>query len=414
MSNLTVMLNGDNGDNGDNGNNGDNGGLAAASGFVGRLLSPYTSGAMTTTRDGIVGAWRLPTAPPPNTTPDINYQMLHWEPRVRAHVINFELMSSLDFFGNRDGDDGVKIRARTATPDSTEPAAKDAAAATQGVNQIVKLLRPSSRYILRHQLKHVLSYADLRRDRSAEILSQLSDLPTFFASICYLRPDRARFTLELIGAFMDALVPAEMRVKHALASPRPLEYSPQIMPMILTPGHSSHPSGHAVEAFMIATVLSELIEGQDAITYGTEAPRLGPWRDKLMQLAARIAVNRVVAGVHFPVDNAAGMVLGLLLGRYFVGLARGDTDRMCGWKFTGNKYGDLDFPWRDILQAIDTGAPSKKTPYLRLRPSGYHLPKLDPDRSPVRWLWKRAFEEWPHEKTKRQPTTELSPKTKEA
>src|SRR5262249_43709808 len=161
--------------------------------------------------------------PPPNTTPDINYQMLHWEPRVRAHVINFELMSSLEFFGNRPngdkkGDEGVKIRAREATPDEAAAAAVADGTTSEGVNEIVKLVRPSSSYILQNQLKHVLSYADLRRDRSAEILSQLSDLPTFFASVCFLRPDRTRFTLELIGALMNALVAAEMRVKHGLAS----------------------------------------------------------------------------------------------------------------------------------------------------------------------------------------------------
>ena len=37
-----------------------------------------------------------------------------------------------------------------------------------------------------------------------------------------------------------------------------------------------------------------------------------------MRLATRIAVNRTIAGVHFPIDSAAGAVLGLTLGLYFV------------------------------------------------------------------------------------------------
>ena len=49
------------------------------------------------------------------------------------------------------------------------------------------------------------------------------------------------------------------------------------------------------------------------------------WDEKLARLAARISVNRVIAGVHFPVDLAAGLVLGLAVGRYFVALAKGKT-----------------------------------------------------------------------------------------
>ena len=38
-------------------------------------------------------------------------------------------------------------------------------------------------------------------------------------------------------------------IKHALACRRPIEYSPQVQPMILTPSHGSLPSGHSTKSF---------------------------------------------------------------------------------------------------------------------------------------------------------------------
>ena len=52
----------------------------------------------------------------------------------------------------------------------------------------------------------------------------------------------------------------EMRLKQALASRRPNEYSPQVQPMILTPSHGSFPSGHATETFVSAIVLRRLLQ----------------------------------------------------------------------------------------------------------------------------------------------------------
>jgi len=87
--------------------------------------------------------------------------------------------------------------------------------------------------------------------------------------------------------------------------------------MITTPGHGSFPMGHATQAYAVAYVLKHLL-------------KLNPQRrrhrgliDQLDRQAARIATNRVIAGMHFPVDSMAGRMLGVALGEYFVGRCLG-------------------------------------------------------------------------------------------
>jgi hypothetical protein len=166
------------------------------------------------------------------------------------------------------------------------------------------------------------------------------------------------------------------------------------MPMIQTPGHSSFPAGHAVENFMFATVLAELAYDREQQLY----PGGSCLRDQLMWLAARISINRVVAGVHFPVDMAAGMVLGSQLGRHFVALTKESPGSFQPWTFNANYYGTEDFRWDAMLNALDGGLPvfSPEYPENTFLAGGasFTLPIL-PNESPLRWLWKRAAEEWP-------------------
>jgi membrane-associated phospholipid phosphatase len=305
--------------------------------------------------------------------------MSRWEPWVRRQVVDFDLWSNLKVICDQ-GERCAKIKVHQAIPPKTTNP-------NQGTNQLVKLIRPNSRYLVTKQLSRVLDYADLRRDRAPEIVSQATHFVQFFAGVCDLRSDHSRYTLELIEVFRTAVVAVQMRTKHALATRRPVDFSAQVLPIIPTPGHSSFPAGHAVEAFMMATVLGELVADQDNDVYQGQHF----WREMLLRLAARISVNRVIAGVHFPVDLAAGMVMGILLGRYFVRLAKARTGAgvtapnqpLTGWKFIAKEYGDQDFVWRDIFDAIDTNQPTR---YLQPRSNPFSVVPASRGRSPLHWL----------------------------
>ena len=60
-------------------------------------------------------------------------------------------------------------------------------------------------------------------------------------------------------AIDNVLHAVEMRLKHAFACPRPVEQSPQVQPLIPTPGHASWPSGHATEIYATVELLKMLL-----------------------------------------------------------------------------------------------------------------------------------------------------------
>ena len=143
----------------------------------------------------------------------------------------------------------------------------------------------------------------------------------FWASVLPLYPARHRRTYELIQLVVRLAKYAEMNFKNAFSVLRPHELSPQVQPMIPTPNHGSFPSGHATEAHAVARVLFELASTAGLAKLPPQpppAPAVVQLREQLMRQAARIAINRTVAGMHYPVDSMAGQALGLAIGEYFI------------------------------------------------------------------------------------------------
>jgi hypothetical protein len=110
-----------------------------------------------------------------------------------------------------------------------------------------------------------------------------------------------------------------------------------------------------------------------------------------MRLAARVAVNRTVAGVHFPVDSVAGMLLGLTLGNYFVSRCAKRPSYKT-WSFEGNKYPSKeDFDWT-ALYDVAAGQIAKPPYVLATGTVNIGAKESSPMLS---WLWNKAVAEWP-------------------
>jgi hypothetical protein len=110
-----------------------------------------------------------------------------------------------------------------------------------------------------------------------------------------------------------------MLVKHHLACRRPDRLGAKVMPIIPTPAHASFPSAHATEAFAVAEVLNTLLGSQE------HYPDVEKRQVLVTKLAERIAVNRTVAGVHYPIDSWAGAILGRAVGQIVVSKCAADS-----------------------------------------------------------------------------------------
>ncbi|HJY04809.1 MAG TPA: phosphatase PAP2 family protein, partial [Bryobacteraceae bacterium] len=183
---------------------------------------------------------------------------------------------------------------------------------------IAEIGRPDQKKTFEKQIPMVLSWSELRNERATEIMAQIDPQYAFWSSIIYLHPDRTKRTFELVNMVLQFCVYVEMRFKHALGCYRPIEYNAEIQPMITTPGHGTFPMGHATQAYAVAFVLKRLLNLD--LQAHAEHERV---INQLDRQAARITTNRVVAGVHFPVDSMAGRMLGVALGEYFYGRCTG-------------------------------------------------------------------------------------------
>jgi hypothetical protein len=125
-------------------------------------------------------------------------------------------------------------------------------------------------------------------------------------------PPRAARAYALLGAVgYDAFI-ASQDGKFAYWYPRPAQIDPSIVPLFPAPNFPAYPSNHSTFSTARAEVLAYLFpERADAIrTLGKEA-----------------GDSRIWAGIHYPMDNEAGVTLGTKVASKFIEWAENDGSR---------------------------------------------------------------------------------------
>jgi len=88
---------------------------------------------------------------------------------------------------------------------------------------------------------------------------------------------------------------AVFHAKKRFQRARPHQLEPRLHPSIAVPGHPAYPSGHALQGYLVARVLSLIFP--DA-------------REALLNAGATIGREREIAGLHYPSDGRASRALG--------------------------------------------------------------------------------------------------------
>lgn len=152
------------------------------------------------------------------------------------------------------------------------------------------------------EAESVRKAAKRRKAQSDEILSQVEATPAFFAATLGITSTTHPNTIEMMSVVSHVLGRIVHPIKHAFAIPRPAEAKRNIAPAIGTPPHYSFPAGHAAFSYAQAMLFGCVFKG-------------APVAD-LFRLAELVSDNRVVAGLHYPMDSDGGLIVGLAIGRW--------------------------------------------------------------------------------------------------
>jgi hypothetical protein len=125
-------------------------------------------------------------------------------------------------------------------------------------------------------------------------------------------PPAAARAYALVGAVgYDAFI-ASQDAKFAYWYPRPAQLDPAVVPLFPAPNFPSYPSNHSTFSSARGEVLAYLFPGRAA---------------SIRALAKEAGDSRIWAGIHFEMDNRAGVTLGRNVAQRFIEWADRDGSR---------------------------------------------------------------------------------------
>jgi acid phosphatase (class A) len=182
------------------------------------------------------------------------------------------------------------------------------------------------------EVLQILQFALERDDRFNEVIDQddADGAINYWLGMLKIDPARHPGTYLLVQTARRIGEHVVMCLKGDFHSPRPSQLCPAITPMIDPPATPTFPAGHAVQSYLISYLLAYSLADGSGTTNLPQHTLPNPSTTTLNQflttnaptgalfdLADRVSQNRIVAGVHFPTDIAAGQAVAIQI---FLGL----------------------------------------------------------------------------------------------
>ena len=156
-----------------------------------------------------------------------------------------------------------------------------------------KLQPPPPSNFLDVQRLHVMT--SLRSEFALREINEEADDPTpKFWEVAGISPadnPNLQKTIAIIQPLTASIV-LDLKAKYART--RANDVDPSLKTAIPVPWHKAYPSGHATQSFITALAFANVFPEKS---------------DAFMRLAAKVAINREIAGLHYTSDSDVGAIL---------------------------------------------------------------------------------------------------------